>query len=112
MAKHKPRKAAPTEYTTDDEDMLIYDVEEELEPDPTDKFILKECPTNFHKGYLRSLTPTRFRKRERCTLNLSRAQTSSHWYGNLKRGCQLRCRPRHLTMLQSYEVRRQKPSCS
>ncbi|GFX46214.1 uncharacterized protein TNCV_2298631 [Trichonephila clavipes] len=62
MAKHKPRKSAPTECTTDDEDMLMYDVEEELEPDPTDKFVLKECPSNFPRGYLRSLTPTRFRK--------------------------------------------------
>ncbi|GFW72979.1 hypothetical protein TNCV_831021 [Trichonephila clavipes] len=25
--------------------------------------------------------------------------------------CQLRCRPRHLTMVQNCEVRRQKPSC-
>ncbi|GFX24198.1 DUF1758 domain-containing protein [Trichonephila clavipes] len=63
MAKHKPRKSAPTEYTNDDEDMLMYDVEEELEPDPTDKFVSKECPSNFPKGYLRSLTPTQFRKR-------------------------------------------------
>ncbi|GFU05449.1 uncharacterized protein TNCV_3290961 [Trichonephila clavipes] len=62
MAKHKPRKSAPTEYTTDDEDMLMYDVKEELEPDPTDKFALKEDPSNFPRGYLRSLTPTRFRK--------------------------------------------------
>ncbi|GFW30473.1 hypothetical protein TNCV_454111 [Trichonephila clavipes] len=60
MAKHKPRKSAPTEYTTDDEDMLMHDVEEELELDPTDKFVLKECPVSFPKGYLRSLTPTRF----------------------------------------------------
>ncbi|GFV10530.1 uncharacterized protein TNCV_2584241 [Trichonephila clavipes] len=58
MAKHQPRKSAPTEYTTDDEDMLMYDVEEELESDPTDKIVVKECPTNFPKGYLRSLTPT------------------------------------------------------
>ncbi|GFX54177.1 hypothetical protein TNCV_2338131 [Trichonephila clavipes] len=63
MAKHKPRKSAPTEYTTDDEDLIMYDVEEkELEPDPTDKFVIKECPTHFPKGYLRSLTPTRYRK--------------------------------------------------
>ncbi|GFX09278.1 probable RNA-directed DNA polymerase from transposon X-element [Trichonephila clavipes] len=27
-------------------------------------------------------------------------------------GCQLRCRPRHLTLVQNYVVRRQKPSCS
>ncbi|GFX55145.1 hypothetical protein TNCV_1156061 [Trichonephila clavipes] len=63
MAKHKPRKSAPTEYTTDDEDLLMYDAEEELETDPTDKFVFKERPTNFPKGYLRSLTPTRFRKK-------------------------------------------------
>ncbi|PRD32939.1 UNVERIFIED_CONTAM: hypothetical protein NCL1_18943 [Trichonephila clavipes] len=51
---------------------------------------------------------------QRCTLNLSRAETSSRWCGVVvKRGvCQLRCRPRHLTMVQNYVVRRQKPSCS
>ncbi|GFV57327.1 hypothetical protein TNCV_968881 [Trichonephila clavipes] len=63
MAKHKPRKSAPTEYTTDDEDVLMYDVEKELDPDPTDKFVLEKCPTNFPKGYLHSLKlHTRFRK--------------------------------------------------
>ncbi|GFY28133.1 uncharacterized protein TNCV_4394671 [Trichonephila clavipes] len=63
MAKHKPRKSAPTEYKTDDEDLIMYDVEEEeLEPDPTDKFGFKECPKNFPKGYLRALTPTRYRE--------------------------------------------------
>ncbi|GFV26061.1 uncharacterized protein TNCV_3953441 [Trichonephila clavipes] len=36
---------------------------------------------------------------QRCTLNLSRAETSSRWCGVVvrERGCQLRCRPRHLT---------------
>ncbi|GFX06926.1 hypothetical protein TNCV_1202411 [Trichonephila clavipes] len=29
-----------------------------------------------------------------------------------REGCQLRCHPRHLTMVQNYVVRRQKPSCS
>ncbi|GFX09841.1 uncharacterized protein TNCV_2688831 [Trichonephila clavipes] len=49
---------------------------------------------------------------QRCTLNLSRAETSSRWCGVVVReGCQ-RCRPRHLTMVQNYVVRRQKPSCS
>ncbi|GFX44332.1 hypothetical protein TNCV_1097721 [Trichonephila clavipes] len=62
MPKHKPKGSAPTEYTTDDEDMLMYDVEDELESDPTDKFVLKECPSNFPRGYIRSLTPSRFRK--------------------------------------------------
>ncbi|GFT03479.1 uncharacterized protein TNCV_2986271 [Trichonephila clavipes] len=46
------RNATPTEITTDDEDMITYDVEEEeLEQDP---FILPE-------GYLRALTPSRYR---------------------------------------------------
>ncbi|GFS80811.1 uncharacterized protein TNCV_1334411 [Trichonephila clavipes] len=51
---------------------------------------------------------------QRRTLNLSRAETSSRWCGVVVRrgGCQLRCRPRHLTMVQNYVVRRQKPSCS
>ncbi|GFW42336.1 hypothetical protein TNCV_1207881 [Trichonephila clavipes] len=63
MAKHKHRKSACTEYTTDDEDLIMYDAkEEELEPDPTDKFAIIEHPTNFPKGYLHALTPTRFRK--------------------------------------------------
>ncbi|GFU85325.1 uncharacterized protein TNCV_2386301 [Trichonephila clavipes] len=54
------------------------------------------------------------RVEERCTLNLSRAQRSSRWCGvEARRGsCQLRCRPRHLTMVQNDELRRQKPSCS
>ncbi|GFV90799.1 uncharacterized protein TNCV_2323681 [Trichonephila clavipes] len=51
---------------------------------------------------------------QRCTLNLSRAEMSSRWCGVVVRrgGCKLRCRPRHLTMVQNYVVRRQKPSCS
>ncbi|GFV69216.1 transposable element Tcb2 transposase [Trichonephila clavipes] len=51
---------------------------------------------------------------ERCTLNLSRAQTSSRWCGVVVRRerYQLRSRPRHLTMVKNYEVCRQKPSRS
>ncbi|GFX40469.1 uncharacterized protein TNCV_1412791 [Trichonephila clavipes] len=51
---------------------------------------------------------------QRCSLYLSRAETSSRWYGVVvRRGwCQIRCRPRHLTMAQRYVVRRQKPSSS
>ncbi|GFX29287.1 uncharacterized protein TNCV_3218211 [Trichonephila clavipes] len=51
---------------------------------------------------------------QRCTLNLSRAETSSRWYGVVVRrgGCQLRCHSSHLTMVQNYVVRRRKPSCS
>ncbi|GFX21783.1 hypothetical protein TNCV_2310621 [Trichonephila clavipes] len=61
MTPHRPRKAAPTELTTNDEDMITYEVEEELEPDPAGKFTIKENPLNFPKGYLRSLTPSRYK---------------------------------------------------
>ncbi|GFX83131.1 uncharacterized protein TNCV_4987251 [Trichonephila clavipes] len=49
---------------------------------------------------------------ERCTLNQSRAQKSSRWSGVVVERDQLKCRPRHLTMVQNYEVRLQKPSYS
>ncbi|GFX99287.1 hypothetical protein TNCV_2494681 [Trichonephila clavipes] len=50
----------------------------------------------------------------RCTLSLSRAQTSSRWCGVVVRrgGCQLKCCSHHFTLVQDYEVRRQKPSGS
>ncbi|GFV63690.1 uncharacterized protein TNCV_4692381 [Trichonephila clavipes] len=68
-------------------------------------------------GFVMSSSPVPLKARrvgQRCTLNLSRAETSSRWCGVVVRrgGCQLRCRPRHLTMVQNYVVRRQKPSCS
>ncbi|GFX89027.1 uncharacterized protein TNCV_2853271 [Trichonephila clavipes] len=68
-------------------------------------------------GFVTSSSPVPLKTRrvgKRCTLNLSRAETSSRWCGVVVRrgGCQLRCRPRHLTMVQNYVVRRQKPSCS
>ncbi|GFW98625.1 uncharacterized protein TNCV_2758041 [Trichonephila clavipes] len=62
MAQHKPRKSAPIEYSIDDEDMIMFDGEEELEPDPTDKFAITECHRNNPDKYIRALTPTRFRK--------------------------------------------------
>ncbi|GFT42917.1 hypothetical protein TNCV_1614911 [Trichonephila clavipes] len=63
MAKHKPRKSTPTEYTTDDEDLIMYDVqEEELETDITDKFAITEYHQNNPDKYLCALTPTPFRK--------------------------------------------------
>ncbi|GFX63636.1 uncharacterized protein TNCV_2005641 [Trichonephila clavipes] len=67
-----------------------------------------------HGRHVMSLIPVPLKTRrvgQRCTLNLSRAETSSRWCGVVvRRGwCQLRCRPRHLTMVQNYVVRRQKP---
>ncbi|GFT86381.1 uncharacterized protein TNCV_3258921 [Trichonephila clavipes] len=48
-----------------------------------------------------------------CMFNLSRPQTSSRWCDVVVwRGeCQLRCGPRHLTMVQNYEVHHPKFSC-
>ncbi|GFX08668.1 uncharacterized protein TNCV_61951 [Trichonephila clavipes] len=61
-------------------------------------------------GFVTSSSPVPLKTRrvgQRCTLNLSRAETSSRWCGVVvRRGrCQLRCRPRHLTMVQNYVVR-------
>ncbi|GFW15806.1 hypothetical protein TNCV_3583041 [Trichonephila clavipes] len=65
MTPRRPRKSAPKELTTDDEDMITYDVEEEeLELDPAGKFPIEEDPLNFPKGYLRSLTPSRYRNKK------------------------------------------------
>ncbi|GFU38164.1 uncharacterized protein TNCV_4328561 [Trichonephila clavipes] len=59
---HRSRNATPTEITTDDEDMITYDVEEgELEQDPPNKFTIDEDPFILPKGYLRTLTPSRYR---------------------------------------------------
>ncbi|GFS95667.1 uncharacterized protein TNCV_886211 [Trichonephila clavipes] len=49
---------------------------------------------------------------ERCSLNLSKAQTSFCWSGVVVKRGQLKYRLRHLTMVQNYEVRLQQPSCS
>ncbi|GFX48988.1 uncharacterized protein TNCV_2797791 [Trichonephila clavipes] len=70
-----------------------------------------------HGRHVMSWSPVPLKTRhvgERCTLNQSRAQTSSRWSSVIvRRGeYQLRCRLRHLTMVQNYEVRRQKSSCS
>ncbi|GFU84529.1 hypothetical protein TNCV_1953191 [Trichonephila clavipes] len=34
MAPHKPRKSAPIKYTTEEENMIVYDVEDEPESNP------------------------------------------------------------------------------
>ncbi|GFX84034.1 uncharacterized protein TNCV_4858421 [Trichonephila clavipes] len=70
-----------------------------------------------HGRHVMSLSPIPLkicRLGEEYALNLSRTQTYSRWCGVVVRrgGCQLRCHPRHLTMVQNDEVRRQKPSCS
>ncbi|GFX41195.1 uncharacterized protein TNCV_2218931 [Trichonephila clavipes] len=62
MAPHRPRKSAPTELTTDDEDIIMYDVQaEELEPNPEDKFAGMKCFVNNPSEYMRALTPSQFK---------------------------------------------------
>ncbi|GFT73527.1 uncharacterized protein TNCV_4021351 [Trichonephila clavipes] len=70
-----------------------------------------------HGRHVMSSSPVPLKIRrvgQRCMLNLSRAETSTRWCGVVVRrgGCQLRCRPRHMTMAQNYVVRLQKPSCT
>ncbi|GFX63219.1 uncharacterized protein TNCV_3895441 [Trichonephila clavipes] len=79
MAKHKPRKSRPTEYTTDDEDMITYDVEsDELES----KFAMKECFIQNPDKYIRALTPTRFRKNKE--LQSAEEYQDIHWCAKIK----------------------------
>ncbi|GFT99293.1 uncharacterized protein TNCV_3161921 [Trichonephila clavipes] len=59
MALHRPRKSTSTKSTTDEDDMIMYDVQaEELEPNPEDKFAVMECFVNNPSEYMRALTPT------------------------------------------------------
>ncbi|GFU75403.1 uncharacterized protein TNCV_3620561, partial [Trichonephila clavipes] len=59
---HRSRNTTPTAITTDDDNMITYDVEEEeLERDPPNKFTIDEDPFILPKGYLRALTPSRYR---------------------------------------------------
>ncbi|GFV57268.1 hypothetical protein TNCV_2822851 [Trichonephila clavipes] len=57
MNPHSPKKLASVEYTTDDENMIVYDVEDE---DSNPDYSKKDGKT-YYKGSL-LLTPTRNRK--------------------------------------------------
>ncbi|GFY01592.1 uncharacterized protein TNCV_2607761 [Trichonephila clavipes] len=62
-------------------------------------------------GFVTSSSPVQLKSRrvgQKCTQNLSRAQTSSRWCGIEEKGVPTR----YLTMVQNDEVRRQKLSCS
>ncbi|GFT26908.1 uncharacterized protein TNCV_4674761 [Trichonephila clavipes] len=70
-----------------------------------------------HGRHVMSSSPVPLKTRrvgQRYALNLSRTETSSYWCGVVvrRRRCQLRCHPHHLTMVQNYVVRRQKPTSS
>ncbi|GFW56249.1 uncharacterized protein TNCV_1877691 [Trichonephila clavipes] len=64
-----------------------------------------------HGRHVMSSSPEPLKTRlvgQRCTLNLSRAETSSRWCGVVVKRKALA----QVTMVQNYVVRRQKPSCS
>ncbi|GFW75737.1 hypothetical protein TNCV_4429201 [Trichonephila clavipes] len=63
MAQHRPRKPAPVEYSTDEEDIIVYDVEENkfesnpdyaLHPKPN---LTKDCKTITKLGPFKSPGP-------------------------------------------------------
>ncbi|GFT23302.1 hypothetical protein TNCV_2015981 [Trichonephila clavipes] len=58
MNPHRPRKPASDEYTTDEEEMIVYDVEDDIETNPD---YVKKNGKIYYKGQL-LLTPTRHRK--------------------------------------------------
>ncbi|GFV06229.1 putative RNA-directed DNA polymerase from transposon BS [Trichonephila clavipes] len=59
MAQHRPRKPAPVEYSTNEEDTIVYDVEEnEIESNPD--YVRKDEKTFFRGSLL--LTPNRSRR--------------------------------------------------
>ncbi|GFT90262.1 hypothetical protein TNCV_701782 [Trichonephila clavipes] len=58
MNPHKPKKPASDESTSDEEEMIVYDVEDEIESNPD---YVKENGKTYYKGQL-LLTPTKHRK--------------------------------------------------
>ncbi|GFT29409.1 RNA-directed DNA polymerase from mobile element jockey [Trichonephila clavipes] len=58
MNPHKPKKPASDESTSDEDEMIVYDVEDEIESNPD---YVKENGKTYYKGQL-LLTPTKHRK--------------------------------------------------
>ncbi|GFX24540.1 uncharacterized protein TNCV_1584961 [Trichonephila clavipes] len=58
MNPHRPTKPASDESTSDEEEMIVYDVEDEIESNPD---YVKENGKTYYKGQL-LLTPTKHRK--------------------------------------------------
>ncbi|GFV49498.1 hypothetical protein TNCV_3736361, partial [Trichonephila clavipes] len=58
MNPHRPKKPAYDESTSDEEEMIVYDVEDEVESNPD---YVKENGKTYYKGQL-LLTPTKHRK--------------------------------------------------
>ncbi|GFX57730.1 hypothetical protein TNCV_1494911 [Trichonephila clavipes] len=65
MAPHRPRKSEPTEYTTDEEDMIKYDVCVEEEPELNPMYVLNmdgftykgELVKGHNSAFIRSKLP-------------------------------------------------------
>ncbi|GFX37690.1 uncharacterized protein TNCV_1261271 [Trichonephila clavipes] len=70
MAPHKPRKSSPIQ-DTDDEDMIVYDMEEQIETpkEKYDKYFLSEeywkNETWRQEGFLNVMTRTRIRNSQK-----------------------------------------------
>ncbi|GFY01035.1 uncharacterized protein TNCV_1364401 [Trichonephila clavipes] len=70
MAPHKPRKSSPTQ-DTDDEDMIVYDMEEQVESPKkkNDKYFLSEeywmNESWRQEGFLHVMTPIRVRNSQK-----------------------------------------------
>ncbi|GFX73842.1 hypothetical protein TNCV_4291581 [Trichonephila clavipes] len=58
MNPHRPKKPASDESTSDEEEMIVYDVEDEIESNPD---YVKQNGKTYYKGQL-LLTPTKHRK--------------------------------------------------
>ncbi|GFU30395.1 uncharacterized protein TNCV_2717151 [Trichonephila clavipes] len=58
MNPHRPKKPASDESTTDEEEMIVYDVEDEIESNPD---YVKQNGKTYYQGQL-LLTPTKHRK--------------------------------------------------
>ncbi|GBO17088.1 hypothetical protein AVEN_4585-1 [Araneus ventricosus] len=80
---------------------------------PSDKFDARHLGSRWPSSKVSPRAPGPIPLKNRSVLRLfhvnsyARNQTSSCWYGAeaWRKGCQLRCRPRHLTAVQNYEVR-------
>ncbi|GFV17179.1 transposable element Tc1 transposase [Trichonephila clavipes] len=94
------RKVADRNYPPTNKNTLIRALTEEWDKLPQqllDNVVQSDPDCGFAFVTGSSPVPPKTRRvGQRCTLNLSRAETSSRWCGVVvRRGCQLRCRPRH-----------------
>ncbi|GFT26464.1 hypothetical protein TNCV_3603281 [Trichonephila clavipes] len=92
MAPHKPIKSAPTEYTTVEEDMIVYDMEDE--PEPNAELILNLGGYTYKGEFVNEPNQRFIRYDFDNTITKNRIRKSK------------RCPPRHLVVAQNPEVYR------